>query len=417
LPPAERAPIPGPLPWVLARRFLRGRQSQLLDGTARAALLATALGVTSLVVAMALMTGYTEDLQRKLLGDNAAVGAYPVGAGAVELPPEVRAALTEVPGVVRVDRVSYGQGLLAGGDPDRSQEVVLRGVEAGPGPGPPGRAAARPEQLATGADGVAGVVLGAELARKLGAEQGEVLRLAALGFTAGRPRFRYRSLRVSGTFETGFSEFDSAWAVVDRAVVEALSGQETGAVLYELTLDDPSEAPRVAAAAEEILGPDFLVTDWRHLNRDLFFALRLQKMALFVALGLIVLVSTFNVASTLVVLVRERMRDIGALGAMGLSPRRLATAFVLYGLLLGGVGTALGVAVGWTLSWVMTTFELIHFDAEVAAIYFIDSVPFRVEWGDVAMIVTFSLLLTLLACIVPALRAARVDPSRALRYE
>lgn len=399
------------LPWLVAWRFLRGRGSRLLSGTARAALLATALGVTAMVVAMALMTGYSEDLQAKLIGDNAAVGVYPLTAQAAELGPEARQALLGLAPVTAVRRVAYGQGLLAGADPSRAVEVTLRGEEPG------GSARARPEQLRPGPDGVPGMVLGAELARRLGAEAGDSLRLTALGFEDGRPRFRYQSLRVTGTFSTGFSEFDSAWAVVDRRLVEELSGSGNGAALYELALADPGRAPAVAAAVEALLGPDYLVTDWRHLNRELFMALRLQKQALFVALGLIVLVSTFNVASTLVVLVRERMRDIGALGALGLAPRELRLIFLLYGGVLGAAGTLVGVVAGVGICWVLTTFELIRFSPEVAAIYFIESVPFRVEPGDLLAVVALALALTFGACLLPAWRASRVDPSYALRYE
>jgi lipoprotein-releasing system permease protein len=187
--------------------------------------------------------------------------------------------------------------------------------------------------------------------------------------------------------------------------------------LYEVELADAAATGRAAAAVERALGPGWLVTDWRQLNAELFAALRLQQVALFGVLGLIVLVSTFNVASTLVVLVRERMRDIGVLVALGFAPRKLWTVFLLYGGALGAAGTLLGVAIGAGAAWTLTRFELIRFDPDVANIYFISSVPFRVEAGDVAAVAGFALGVTLLACLAPAFRAARVDPSDALRYE
>lgn len=406
----------GPLVLRVAWRFLTGHRSRLLGGTARAALGAVALGVCALVIAMALMTGYRQDLERKLIEGNAPLVASPVGGGTEALSADTVARLRAIPGVVAVGRVSYGQGSLQ--VPDRAQagpvEVTLRGVDPGSG-----QLTAAAGDLAAGPEGVPGAMLGDELARRLEVAQGDRVRLVALGFTdAGRPRFRFRSLRVAGTFATGFAEFDGSWVVMDRELVNGLMGQRGAVDLYEFTLEDPAgDAGAVRERAEAILGPGYFVTDWRELNRELFTALRVQEYALFLVLGLIVLVSTFNVASTLVVLVRERMRDIGVLAALGLAPRSLSAVFLLYGGALGFTGTALGVAAGWGTAWVLTTFELIRFDAEVAAIYFISSVPFRVELADVALIVAFSLVVTLAACIAPALRANRLEPSDALRYE
>lgn len=399
-----------PLPWLIAWRFLAGHRSRLLDGTARAALAATTLGVMALVIAMALMSGYSRDLQAKLIGDNAAVGAYPLGREPEPLPPATLGELAAIPGVERVSRVVFGRGLITPANGGEAVEVTLRGVDPGADP----RAAG--EALAT-AGGLAGAVLGGELAHKLGLQMGDVARLTALGFADGRPRFRFQSLRVSGTFSSGFSEFDSSWLLVDRALAERMVGEEAGTVLYELVLTRPEDAATVAPQAETVLGPRYLVTDWRSLNRDLFEALRLQKIVLFLALGLIVLVSTFNVASTLMVLVRERMRDVGSLAAMGLAPRRIAGVFLAYGGILGLAGTGLGIAAGWAIAWLLTTFRVIRFSAEVAAIYFIDSVPFRVEPRDVAAIAGLALTLTLAACVLPALKAAGTPTAEALRYE
>ena len=404
--------LAGPLPWVIAWRFLRGRQSRLLDRMARAALLSTALGVMAMIIAMALMTGYRQDLQSKLVRGNAAVIAYPVGGETGALSPARRQKLLAIPGVRRLGHVAYGQGSLSSARVPQGLEVVLRGVDPGGG-----QLTATAEQLRPSADGIPSAVLGKDLADRLGAKPGEVLRLVALGFEEGRPRFHYQSVRVSATFATGFAEVDRSWVLLGRPLVERLMGGQTAVDLLEFTVADPEEAPRIADAASGILQPDFVVTDWRQLNRQLFTALKFQQIMLFLVLLLIVVVSTFNVASTLVVLVRERMRDIGLLGALGLPPDSLRRVFLTYGGFLGALGTLLGVLAGWGICWVLTTFELVRFDPEVAAIYFVSSVPFRVVPWDVLWIVVPTLLVTLLACCLPAWKAARVDPSSALRYE
>ena len=316
--------------------------------------------------------------------------------------------------------VVYGQGSLISDALPDGIEVTLRGIDSVAGLDGLGDL-----RLAPGLDAAArlvvgkqlGLVLGAELASRLQVEEGDELRLMVLGFRQGRPGFKYRQAVVSGSFVTGFSEFDQSWLVTDRLELEGMLGTEAGRGMLEVVVDDPDRADEVSARTRELLGGDYLVTSWRDLNRELFTALEVQQVALFFVLGLIVVVSTFNVASSLVVLVRERMRDVGVLAALGLSPAQLRTVFLLYGAGLGAVGCLLGVLLGAAAAWVLTEFELIRFDPEMAAIYFISSVPFKIELVDIAAVVLFTLVVTLLACWMPARKAARVRPARALRYE
>lgn len=373
-----------------------------------------------MVIGMALMSGYREDLRHKLVQGNAAVLAYPL-LGSEPRPVAARLSeLAAVPGVTAVRPVAYGQGSLASRRAVDGVEVTLRGIDdvgaleslgalrldRRPAPG---------EGLHDGS--TLAVVLGRELAARLEVGQEEMLRLMVLGFKGDRPSFGFRQVRMLGTFETGFSEFDQSWVVTDRGELEAMLGSRAGLGLLEIAVADPDRADEVARRAKEILAGDYLVTSWRDLNRELFTALEVQQIALFFVLGLIVVVSTFNVASSLVVLVRERLRDLGVLAALGLSPDRLRIVFLLYGGGLGLCGSLCGALLGSAAAWVLTEFELIRFDPEMAAIYFISSVPFRVELADLLAVIGFTLGVTLLACWVPARRAAGIQPSRALRYE
>lgn len=384
----------------------------MLRSTGLAALLATSLGVTAMVIAMALMTGYTEDLERKLIGLQGEVIASPLGRRGLDhddVQRRLRAAAA-VPGVVRAGRVAYGEGALASAAVPEGLGVVLRGVA----PDDP-IVARHGGEIGSDEEGIPGALLGAELARRLEVASGDLLRLVILDLGERRPRFRYRSIRVTGTFASGFAEFDARWILIDREVLLAAGG--SGFEMVEFKIADPRATEDVARALEEALGTDWVVERWQRLNRDLFAALELQKLGLFAVLALIVLVSTFNVASGVVVLVRERLRDLGVLAALGLRPRAARRVFLAYGALVAGVGSAVGVAVGAGVSWLFTELELIRFDAEMAAIYFLSSVPFRVRWTDVALIVAFTLGIGLVSCWLPAWRGARIDPARALRYE
>lgn len=401
----------GPLPLLLAWRYMLGQRSRILSGTALAALFATALGVAAMVIAMALMTGYTHDLKRRLIGLQGDIVASPLRDDAFAASAPEIAQLRGLPGVAEVGRVAYGEGSLQSPGLPEGLAITLRGVDPGflPRSAPAAELRADPQ-------GMAGILVGSELMGRLHARTGEVLRLVVLGLTEDGVKFRYRSVKIAGSFTTGFAEFDASWGILDREVLEAA---RSGGGMDVLEIKLAPEAPGDAAteAVESLLGAPWLVQRWESLNRDLFAALRLQEMLLFFVLGLIVVVSTFNTSSTLVILVRERMPDIGVLASLGLSPRGLFWLFASYGMGLGVAGIAAGVTFGAGVAWVFDHFELIRFDPDVAAIYFIDSIPFRLEAGDLLAVIGFSLVVTLAACSLPARRASRLLPAEVLRAE
>lgn len=397
--------------WWIAARYLFGARSRLLSGTARSALGSTALGVAAMVISMALMSGYSDSVLNQLLRAGPLI-VSPFGDA--EEDPEAAERLAErlrsVPGVAGVSVTVAGTGLLASNANRAGVDVLTRGVL----PGASSFGAAE-DQLVHDDEGIESIVPGRELQRILDAGQGDSVRLTTIRSAGSSgPRMAYRTLRVAGAFETGYSEYDRSYAIVHRDTAVAVGG---GRVVLEVATAPEASVPRVRETIEELAGADALVTDWRLGNRAIRAAFRLQEWGLFLILGLIVLVSTFNIASALIVLVRERGRDTAVLAALGLGPKRVQRVFLLGGMSLGAAGTALGVGLGAAVSVIVTRYELVRFDPGVAEIYFISSVPFDVQALDLLAVTAFSLLVTGLACWLPARMGAAVEPARALRWE
>src|SRR5262249_27722091 len=214
-----------------------------------------------------------------------------------------------------------------------------------------------------------------------------------------------------------FAEYDSEWVFLDRETLRGFSRLGAEADIVEVKLDTIRDTESAAREIEKAAGPGFSVTDWRRMNGNLFSALAIQQATLFLVIGLIVGVSTFNVVATLVMTVQEKKRDIGVLSALGAEPRFFSRVFLALGALLGGTGVAAGILFGWAICKAATAFRLLSFPPGVAEIYFVSFIPFLVRVVDLAAIVGFSALAILLASWLPARRAARIDIPDALRYE
>ncbi len=404
----------------LAKRFLIGSRRGLPKTVSLLALFGVALGAASLVVAMGLMSGYRHDLAEKLAGTSAEVIAMPEAGGNAA---QQRSALRALPNVTAVARTAFAPALLLSPRAPEGVDALVKALELPDGltttrllGAVPGLARAF---AAIEAKGETPVLLGAGLARRLGASAGGtiVLETSSAALAAGLAAPARTPVTVAAIVETGFSEVDDGWAVLPIAVFERLAPPGARQGVWEMKLAKPSASGETVAAARKLLGESATVLDWKVLNRDLFEALAVQQTLLFVVLTLIVAVAAGTVVSSLVVLLAERTRDVGVLSALGASPALVARTFRVSGMLLGGGGLVAGVSFGLLVCFFLTAFHVVRFPPEIAKVYYLTWMPFRPEPLHVAGILVVGLLLVFGASLLPARRAARMNPSEALRYE
>ncbi len=420
--PADATAAPGAgaarrfrYPLFIARRFVGRRLISVLSA------LGFVVGVMSLILALALMTGFQEDVIGRILGSNASILVRPADGGPTLADPDAVVRTVEaLPGVVAAEPVVHGYAGLVG--PSRLlQWTAVSGVDPARG----GRVTDIAGAMVFGSiadlgrptrSGRPGVVLGAELARRSGLVPGDTVqllvprpKLTPWGVAVRQPHFE-----VVGTFSTGFNEYDEQWSFLALPVAQQLFDAEGGASWVAVRVRD---IHRLAEGVEEIrgaLGGRYAVMDVLSANRTFFSALRLEKLMMFLAIGLIVLVAALGVVTTLVLTVTQKVRQIGVLVAMGATPRGVLQIFVIQGLAMGVLGTLLGAGLGVGLSYVLDRFRLIKLDPEI---YYLDHLPFAVRAGDLGTIVGVAIVVAALATLYPAWRAARLDPVEALRRD
>jgi lipoprotein-releasing system permease protein len=223
---------------------------------------------------------------------------------------------------------------------------------------------------------------------------------------------RSRSLDVAGVFSLGLFEFDSAYGFVTMPVAERLTGRDKPE-LIELRVDDIYSAPSVARAIMDQSAGVYLTEDWTQLNRSLFSALWLEKMAISITIGLIVMVAALNIVASLILLVMEKHRDIAILKTMGASGRSIMLVFMLQGMIIGLIGTGIGATAGWVVSTVLDRYKLIRVPMDV---YQVAYVPFIVLPLDLILVVVSAIAICFVATLYPSRQASKLDPAEALRY-
>ena len=401
--------------FVALRYLLAPRKQAFISVISMISTMGVAVGVTAVIVALALMTGLQGELRDRILGSMGHVFVWKTG-GMDDYRAEVKR-LLEVPGVIGAAPAIDGKAMIYIGDAQAF--ISVKGIDPELEPtvteiGTAMRAGSVADLASRGADELPGILVGEQLAQVLGVKVGDIVTLITTQGTLspGGAQLRPRPTQVVGIFSLGLQEFDSMYGFVMLDYAARLTGTEEARV--QLRVDDVDSAPEIARDLEQRLGPEYVAQDWADLNQSLFAALWIEKMAVSIAISLIVVVAALQIITSLILLVMEKSRDIGILKTMGTSPQRVSAIFMLQGLVIGVIGTTVGAIAGLTLCWVMDHYRLLRIPQDV---YQITYVPFVVRPVDFGVVVVATIVICFLATIYPSRQAARLDPIQALRFE
>ena len=402
--------------FVALRYLLSPRKQAFISVISLLSVVAVAVGVAAVVIALALMTGLQGELRDKILGSTSHIYVWK-NAGIEDYRAEVKL-LGSTPGVVGAAPAILGRALVS---TDRADAFIsLKGIDPEPEPlvTDLGRSMQSGSLTALGVDsedGRPGILLGKDLAGQLGVQVGDTVTLLTPQGTLSPMGVlpRSRIARVVGIYSLGLLEFDSAYGFVSLAFSQRLMAKDRPD-LIQLKVADIYAAPALADRLVEGLGGGYVAQDWGDINGPLFSALWLERMAISIAIFLIVIVGALNIISSLVLLVMEKSRDIAILKTMGTSAGRVMRIFMLQGTIIGVVGTAIGGILGLALCWTFDRYRLIQIDIEV---YQIAYVPFVVVPRDFLVVIAAALTICFVSTIYPSRQAARLDPVQALRFE
>jgi lipoprotein-releasing system permease protein len=402
----------------VALRYLRSpNRPAVLRLVTLLAVIGVAAGVTTLVIALAMNTGFRQAIRDRLLTVTAHVNLKPVGPEGIRNYRELMARLAGTPGVRSIEPAIYDTVLLSSGK--RARGVVLKGVD----PELERNASEALHRIVAGSadfraddDGIAAILVGRLLADDLKLSAGDYVTLTSPqgSLTPFGILPRSRRFRVAGIFDSGFYDYDANWTFVTLASGQAMAGIGDVVSLLEVRVNNLDNAGRVAEEISKRVGNGFAVSTWMDENRALFRALSLEKLVTALFIGLITFVAGLNILVVLTMTVTDRSRDIAVLMAMGARRQQVRKIFVLQGLAVCLVGTFAGLVIGYLLAWVADRWELIPLNPEIYAIPY---VPFHANGFDALWIAAAALAISIAATVLPARSAAKILPVQILRFE
>ena len=405
-----------PFELLLGFRYLRSRgQRTNLSLFVWIGLGGVFLGVAALIVVLAVMTGFQDGIRDRIIEGSPHLLIFQGGSQGLENADTIAAKVKASRGVRSATPFVHQQALFTTAN-GGARGGLIRGVDlTAPAVRDDIRSQIRQGSLDALTDGSPAIRLGRELARSLGVFPGESVTVISPegAMTAVGMVPKMRRYLVAGTIEIGMHEYDSSIAYLSLPAAKEFAGLN-GVTGIEVKLNDPFEAKNVARLVSAQLGFRYWVRDWMEMNRSLFAALQLEKLALFVVVTIIVLVAAFAIIGHLVLLVAEKRKEIGILKAVGASARSITLVFFAVGMTIGVAGTAAGAAAGLSIIWAQNTYKVIRLAGDV---YQIDYLPMKLTMSDGLMISGATLILSFLATIIPAKRAGSLAPGDVLRYE
>ena len=425
---------------LVGLRYLRAkRRNRTISLNTVVSVAGITLGVAALIGTLGIMTGFKEDLQAKILGTTShiivqdrtrdSIADYDAMASKIEQTPHVVAATPFIYRQVMLTSRSAVQGVVVRGiDPKREIRVTELGknivsgrlddLEPEPAPVTPERStAAVPRGTLPVPANPSGIVLGKELAMRLGVTVGDTINIVSPVGSSGSLNAvmmtpKIRTYKVVAIFQSGMYEYDSSLAYLALAEAQKFFNMGASATGVEVKVDDIFQAAEIARAIEQTLGFPYWARDWMQLNRNLLSALKLEKTMMFLLLVLIITVASFNIISTLTMIVTEKQREIAILKAMGATRGAIMRIFMLNGLIIGFAGTAIGIPLGYAFLYLIEKYWT--FDQTV---YYIAHIPVHIQALDVLLVSLSAILISFAATVYPSLQAAKLDPAAALRYE